>query len=101
MAGKRGRQRQSVDTIRTAYHKFQNKMQISDALRLVVDKSSGRVGVFTELEGGDLDALIAGVSGNTFVDALKIASILCKYSDGNFLREDSEVEKVDLSDTEA
>jgi hypothetical protein len=98
MAKQRGRQKKSVEQVREAYRVIVNGAQLDGSLKLLFDPASGRCGVYRETGEGDFVALIAGVSGNTFVDAMAIMRILLAHSDGNFLRA-APVDPVDLSDT--
>ena len=94
---KRGRTRKTVDQIRASYREMVNGLQLQDGLKLLIDPASGRVAVYEETGEGDMTALIAGVSGNTFVDGCAIARVLASKAQANFFAEQA-VEPVDLTE---
>jgi hypothetical protein len=99
MAGKRGRQKQSPETVKSAFFSLKNKVQLDDALQIMVDGSTGRATVFVSDGAGGFDTLIS-VSGNTLVDIVKGAKILLKYAHANYLADEplGPADKVDDSD---
>ncbi len=96
MAKQRGRQRQSSATVKSAFFSLKNKVQLDDALKIMVDPETGRAVVFTDDGAGGYDTLIS-VSGNTLVDIVKGAKVLLKYAHANYLA-DEPVEPLEISD---
>jgi hypothetical protein len=100
MAGKRGRQKQSPEVIKSAFFSLKNAVQLDDKLQIMVNPADGRDTVFAADGGGGFDTLIH-VSGNTLVDIVKGMKVLLKYAHANYLADQpvTDEDKVDDSET--
>jgi len=98
MASKRGRQKQSPEVIKSAYFTAKNKLQLDDALQIMVSPD-GRATVFASDGAGGFDTLIS-VSGNTLVDIVKGMKVLLKYAHANYWADEPLTPEDKVDDTE-
>ena len=67
---KRGRVKRTPAEIRDSFRSVTNGFQLQ-GLELLIVPETGRVGVYERTGDGELSAVVAGVSGNTFIDICK------------------------------
>jgi hypothetical protein len=69
MGKQRGRQKRTIDEIKSAYKDLKDAMQLD--LKLMVDSQTGRVSVLETTPDGELSPVISNASGNSFIDICK------------------------------